>query len=322
MNPNKDDIARASQEIGLSDAQIDRLWDALQQVQANKPKSGLLPSFLYLGGLIAFVSMTWFYTGDLADSHVLFISLLYALIFFGTGTYFWHVKKLKAPGGMLASLGVIMVPLIVYSLETVLDLWPQPLPFDYAGFYRWAHGNWVPMEICTLLVAFLTLYFIRFPFITLFIYGLVAFMSVDAILLLTSPQSNQRLYFCIASITIGSLINALAFNLYKKNLSNFGFWAYLAGMFFCWNGLTFLNIKTEWGYLMYLAVNILFILVANFFHRRIFLTFGYLGVVFYIGHIAYKMSDSPLFSFVLAAIGFATIILSSFLMRTNKRQPC
>ena len=42
MNPIKDDIAKASKQIGLTDSQADNLWQALQEIQMNQPKSGFL----------------------------------------------------------------------------------------------------------------------------------------------------------------------------------------------------------------------------------------------------------------------------------------
>src|SRR5580693_9010887 len=110
MNPIKDDIAKASKQIGLTDSQVDSLWQALQEIETNKPKSGLSTALLYFGASIAFLSMTWFYTAHLKSSYALLISITYALIFFSSGFYFWRIKKLRVPGGVLSTLAVVMVP--------------------------------------------------------------------------------------------------------------------------------------------------------------------------------------------------------------------
>ena len=238
MNPTKDDIIKASKQIGLTDAQADILWQGLQKIQTNKPRSNFSAVLLYFGAGIAFLSMTWFYTAHLKNSYSLLISIAYALIFFGVGFYFWYVKKLKLPGGLLSSLGIVMVPLVIYSLQNVMHWWPASSLNNYTSFYQWIHGNWVPMEICTLAVACLVLYFIRFPFITVLIYFIISFMSMDAIHLFTDPQIDRWLYYCIASITIGTLLNVLGFALYRKDRKDFGFWSYLFGLFLCWIGLT------------------------------------------------------------------------------------
>jgi hypothetical protein len=88
MNPIKDAIAKASKQIGLTDSQADNLWQALQEIQINKPKSGFLTALLYVGAITAFLSMSWFYTAHLENSYSLLISIVYALIFFSAGSYF------------------------------------------------------------------------------------------------------------------------------------------------------------------------------------------------------------------------------------------
>lgn len=316
MNPSKNDITLASKRIGLTDSQADDLWQALQEIQTNK--SSFLVALFYLGGIIAFLSMTWFYTAHLKSSYSLLISIAYALIFFCAGSFFWHTKKLKLSGGLLSSLGIVMVPLIVYSLQNILGWWPLSSPNNYVGFYYWIHGCWVPMELCTLASACLVLYFIRFPFITVLIYFTLAFMLMDTIHLFADPNSDLWSYYCIASITIGILLNVLGLVLCRKDQKDFAFWGYLFGMFLCWSGLTGWNIQNEWGYFAYFLIHLAFILASSFFHRIIFMFFGSLGMICYIGHLAYIFSDSLMFSYILAAIGFSIILLATFLIRTRK----
>jgi len=318
MNLTKNDIAKGSRRIGLTDSQTDHLWQALQEIQTNKSKSSFSTALLYFGAIITFLSMTWFYTAHLKNSYSLFISIAYAFIFFGAGSYFCRIKKLRVSGGALSSLGIIMVPLIVYSLQHVVHWWPTLALNNYSGFYRWINGYWVPMEICTLAVAGFVLYFIRFPFITVLIYFTFLFMSIDLIHLFADSKNDNWPYYCIASITIGTLLNILGFALYRKEQKDFGFWSYLCGAFFCWSGLTGWEIKTEWGDFIYFLINLAFILLSNFFHRKIFIFFGSLGIIYYISHLAYMFSDSLMFSYVLGAIGFSIILLATFLMNRKR----
>ncbi|PIS02672.1 MAG: hypothetical protein COT85_01180 [Chlamydiae bacterium CG10_big_fil_rev_8_21_14_0_10_42_34] len=95
MNPIKDDITKASRQIGLTDSQADNLWQALQEIQTNRPKSGFLTALLYVGAIIAFLSMTWFYTAHLENSYSLLISIAYALIFFLYRLLFLARKETK-----------------------------------------------------------------------------------------------------------------------------------------------------------------------------------------------------------------------------------
>lgn len=125
----------------------------------------------------------------------------------------------------------------------------------------------------------------------------------------------------MASITIGILLNILGFFLYRKDQKDFGFWSYLFGMLAFWSGLTSLYIETEWGYFNYFLINFSFILLSSFFHRKIFMFFGSLGIIYYIGHLTYIFSDSLMLSYVLGAIGFSIIMLAIFLMCFRKKAP-
>ncbi len=318
MSPNKDDITKASKRIGLTDSQAESLWRALQEVQTSKPKFNLSAILLYIGSAIAMLSMTWFYTSTLNSSTSLLISIIYALIFFGSGGYCWYSKKLRVPGALLFSLGIVMVPLIVYSLQSQLNWWPKASPGEYKDFYYWIQSRWLPMEISTFLVACLVLYFIRFPFITVLIYTVIWFMSMDVTRLFFSENKDFFEYYSVVSIIIGALLNLLGCGLYRKNQTDLGFWSYLFGMLIFWTGLTGWNLKTELGYFTYFLINIAFLMISGFFHRKIFMFFGSLGIICYIGHLAYIFSDSLMFSYVLGAIGFSIIMLATFLMRSRK----
>lgn len=223
------------------------------------------------------------------------------------------------PGGLLASLGIVMVPLIVYSLQYVMH-WHAPVANTYTGFYYWIHSQWVPMEICTLFIACLTLYFIRFPFISFLIYFVISFMCMDAIDLLTDPRHQQWLYYCLTAITMGACLNILGFSLYRNQQNDFGFWSYLYGMFLCWSGLICWQKETEVGYFICFLISFSFVLLSNFFHRKIFLFFGFLGIIYYIAHLSSRFPNSSLFSYILGAIGFAMIMLAVLLPRLRQRR--
>jgi hypothetical protein len=143
---------------------------------------------------------------------------------------------------------------------------------------------------------------------------------MDAIHLFADPKVDHWLYYCIASITIGALLNILGFALCRKDEKDFAFWSFFFGMFLCWSGLTLRNIETEWGHFTYFLINFAFILLSSLFHRKIFMFFGSLGIICYIGHLTYVFSDSLIFSYILGGIGFSIIMLATFLMRSRKGQ--
>lgn len=306
---NKKEIANAGKQIGLSDAQVEALWCALQK--KNRSEGIFSTILLYLGALIIFLAMTWFYTANLTSTYSLLISTFYAILFLGSGFYFWRVKQLKIPGGVLTSLGIVMIPLILYSLQSIFG--QVPFSNDYSAFYRWISGKWVLIEIGTLLAACLVFYFIRFAFITVLIYGTLAFMTMDVVHLLAGSDRDPWGYYCIAAMSMGVLLNTLAFILYRKELKDFGFWSYLFGMLLFSSGLNCYSIEGEWEHFIYLIIHCALLFMSGFFHRKIFLFFGFLGVIRYLGHLTYIFSDSLLFSYILAGIGFAIIMFASVL---------
>ena len=58
--------------------------------------------------------------------------------------------------------------------------------------------------------------------------------------------------------------------------------------------------------------------IVNKVLRKIFMFFGSLGIICYIGHLAYIFSDSLMFSYVLGTVGFSIIVLATFLMHSRK----
>jgi hypothetical protein len=303
---NKSEIVRAGKRIGLSEAQVEQLWCALQE--RKRPGQFFLAALLYMGALSIFLAMTWFYVANLKNGYSLLISTIYGLLFFGSGFYFWYGKKLRVSGGVLASLGIVMVPLIIYSLQSVGS---RTFTSEYSGFYRWVSGEWVWMELGTLLIACLVLYFVRFAFITVLIYGTLTFMTMDLF---------HGSHYSAVAIVIGALLNALGFVLWRKERRDFGFWSYLFGMLLCSSGLNYWNLQSEWSYLVYLLVHCGFLLVSSFFHRKIFLFFGSLGIIRYVGHLTYIFSDSLLFSYVLGGVGFVIILFASIRARSGVKK--
>ncbi len=317
MNLTQNDICKASKQIGLTDNQTTDLLQALEEF--SKSKSNILTTLIYFGALIVLSAMTWFYTAQLNHSQTLLVGVIYAFTFFGTGFYFWHVKKMRLPGGLLSSLGIVMVPLIVYSLQNLLNFWPNQTPDNYRDFFYWIQSKWVPMEFATLLIASLVLYFIRFPFITILIYSVIWFICMDLTYFFTQGKGDFFTAYSIVSMAVGFLLTGLGFLLSRKNKVDFSFWSYLFGMFLFWGGLTALNLPTELEYLTYFLINLGLLFSSNFFHRKIFLTFGALGIISYIAHLASLFSDSRIFSYLLGAIGFATIMLAIFLLRRKRK---
>jgi hypothetical protein len=178
------------------------------------------------------------------------------------------------------------------------------------------------MEISTLLIASLVLYFVRFPFIVFLIYFDIVFISVDIVNLLVKNPENLAIYCKTLSLFIGFSLNALGFVLYRKNQVGFGFWSYLFGMILFSGGTSLcFNTETEWGPFLYFLIHVGFLFISGFFHRKIFTFFGSLGIISYLGHLVLVFYDSPFLPYMLGALGFGIIMLAAFLLYM-KKDPC
>ena len=70
----------------------------------------------------------------------------------------------------------------------------------------------------------------------------------------------------------------------------------------------------------YFAINLALIWMSVFLRRRVFIVFGALGVLGYVGHLAEIIFEkSALFSFILTAFGLAIIYLGILLKRHGAR---
>jgi hypothetical protein len=71
--------------------------------------------------------------------------------------------------------------------------------------------------------------------------------------------------------------------------------------------------NSEFGRVIYLAINIGLVGVSLYLRRSVFLVFGAVGVYVYLGHLAYEVfKDSFMFPFVLAFLGLSMIVATVF----------
>jgi hypothetical protein len=65
-----------------------------------------------------------------------------------------------------------------------------------------------------------------------------------------------------------------------------------------------MNSGGEWERFLYFLINLFLILLSVLLRRRVFVIFGGMGVIGYVGHLAYTVfSNSLLFPIVLSFIG-------------------
>lgn len=289
----------------------------------------------YFGALLMIGACGWF-LGDkwetLGSTGVFTTALVYVLAAASIGL--WVRKQgFIVGGGLLVTVAVCLVPLLTYSLQDLLGLWPAEHPGRYAEFFPRIHASWIVMELATIGVAAIALWFIRFGFLTAPIAFSFWFFSMDvASLILQDRQlsGDRREWISvivgIITIVIGYLLDRYMPQQPGRRSEDFAFWCYFFGTLAFWGGLTAMDGESELNRAIYALINVGLIGLAIKLRRTVFLVFGAIGVHIYLGHLAYTVfKDSFFFPFAIAFLGLslilATVFAQRFLIRREKPEP-
>lgn len=279
----------------------------------------------YFGALLMISACAWF-LGDkwklLGSPGILATVILYMMIAGGVG---WWIRNegYIVGGGLLITVVVCLVPLLTYSIEDILHLWPSTYPGHYEEYYSWIHGSWIVMELATIAAGLIALRFVRFGFLTAPIAFSFWFLSMDltGLILKTPDLSWEAREWVSVAVGLCTLLVGYAFQekLHKPGAprsEDFAFWFYLFGLLAFWGGLTAMNSGSELMRVWYALLNVALMWLAVKLRRATFLVFGALGIYSYLGHLAYQVfSDSFFFPFVLALLGLSMILLTVWFQR-------
>ena len=306
LTVNKGDLDWAAAEGLVSQAQAGALWDALLKRHAERPQFDLAHLFWYAGAVLVLIAMGWFGAemgARFGAPAVLATSVAYSAAFLFGGSRLWFGQGLKVPGGLLVTLAVTMVPVAVGSFAESIG-YPLTTYLTNSGFQFLLEG-------VTIASALLALRFFKFPFLTAPIAASLWLMSLTAVDAffggsgLFFGQWNQQLtvtmLFGIAITFTGLLVDG-------RRDGDYSFWLYLFGVSAFWFSLTFLDAGSEFGKFIYFVINTGLMLTSVLLARRIFLVYGSIGVLYYMGHLAWSLfAGSILFPLALTVIGIGVI---------------
>ncbi len=326
MDISKDNFLKAATGAGIDPERAEACWNALQAVQSPLSSTPLSKLLFYAGSLVVIASMTWLMTlgwETFGDLGMLAIAMVYSLIFTFCGSLLWNKSKnrgdLRVPGGLFITMAVCMTPLIVYSLQSYLHLFPEKTPDHYTNFYYQISSSWIWMELATIFTGMLALHFVRFPFLTLPIFVSSWFFTMDVIPLLvgndiTWDQKNWiSLFFGIILLSVSCFID-------QKSKKNYAFWGYLFGTLVFWGALSSLSWESNSEIILfiYLILNLFLMIASIVVKRKILLVFGVIGFSSYLGHLAYDLFKNSIgFPFALSAVGLL-IIYSGLLYQKHR----
>jgi hypothetical protein len=307
----------------LAPEQPAAIWSALERRTAGRTRFDLVHVAYYAGALIVIGAMSYFLNeawNRFDGGTLALIAAIYAMIFVMASWVLVTRNGLRVPGGLLLTMAVCMTPMIVYGIERMTGLWLQGDPGSYGDYYVWVRGSWIVMELATVAAGLVALRCMRFPFLTAPIAFSLWFLSMDLTPLLFSQESftwEQRLW---VSLVVGLAMIFVAYVLDRGNARDFAGWLYLFGTLSFWGGLTLMEGTSELTYAGYALVNVVLILLSVFLIRRVFLVFGALGLMTYLGHLASTLfADSLLFPVALTMIGLSVIGVGIVLQRNRAR---
>lgn len=322
MNISKEGIEKAVKAGILSKEQASKLWAFWDKEQEHIPSFKFAHVMYYFGGFLAISAVTLLVTQawDTLKGVPLFI-LSSLLIYLGFAlTHYFLNKKLPIPAGILATFTLAVVPLAVYNIQLSLGILPQS-PYHYADYNTWVSWYWVPMELATLLVGVIMLYFYRFPFLLFPIAVTLWYLSMDLCQLLFYLNTYEwrgpfSMYFGLVIIAIAIYLDLK----YSNDKVDYAYWLYIFGVMTFWGGLSWQHSDSEISKFIYCLINIFMIMVSVFLDRRVFAVFGALGVLGYLSYLSFNLFANSLgFPIILIFLGLLIIFAATKWPKTEKK---
>ncbi len=225
-------------------------------------------------------------------------------------------QKLKTPGGLLFTVAIFIVPLFVYGLQVYLGVGLEKAT-EFIQYHKYVYKDWVIMEVVTIVVACVVLYYVRFSFIVFAIGFTLWYLSMDITPMICGDENlyhNRK----IVSIVFGAIMILVAYFIYHRTKKDYAFWIYLFGVLAFWFGLSLMKSNSIWGKHIYCLINLFLLCLSVFLQRRVFAIFGTIGVMGYLGYLSSNLfRGEVMLIFVLTIIGVVIITLA-VLYKKNK----
>jgi hypothetical protein len=321
MQISKQTLHQAA-DIGLiTPQQADGLWEFLGEHSHANPSLKPTSILYYLGGCIAIGAMTIFMNlgwETFGGKGLCAIALAYAFASLILAEYF-QKKSLTIPAGIMAALAVSMVPLLVYSIQTMLGYFETHT--TYRIFHRVVDARWILIELSTVIIGLLVLLRYRIGFILLPLSVALFYLSMDLVPILYYPEHFLLGFYPSVAVWFGlcMLVAALVTDIYDHGIQDYAFWLYLFGVLTLWIGVSVESSNLLSAKLLYIGFNLLLIAVGTCLMRKVFLVFGGLGVLVMLGDLSRTFfRDSIGFPFSLSLLGLLTIGIGIWWQRNEQ----
>ena len=292
------------------------------------PKFGFVNVLYYLGGMVAISAMSLFMTlgfESMGAVGLLAIGVAYLVACLKVADHF-KARGLPVPAGILATLAVVLVPLVVWCVQSLLGLWPPGANGNFSDYHVFINWRWTTLEFATLAAGVVMLWRYRLPFMVMPIAVTVWYMSMDVANALMQNSGFDWKFTRDVSVVFGMATIALAMWVDVRSRKSatpewrqdFAFWLYLFGAIMFWGGLSLRDSDSELGKFLYALLNLALILGGAAIGRRVFTVFGALGVAAYLGYLSHRVfQNSMMFPFVLTLIGLGVVWLGVWWQRNE-----
>ncbi|MDD2878837.1 MAG: DUF2157 domain-containing protein [Rhodoferax sp.] len=295
------------------------------------PRFSFTNTLYYFGGMVAIGAMSLFMTLGWQSFGAWGLALI------GTGYLLAcllvadHLKKrsLPVPAGILATLAVVLVPLVVWSVQHGLGLWPPGGLSSFSAYHTHVNWRWLTLEFATLIAGVVMLWRYRLPFMVMPIAVTLWYMNMDVAHALWTDVGlwdwkfirDVSLVFGIATVFIALWVDVRCRRATAPEWrQDYAFWLYLFGTLMFWGGLNLRDSDSEIGKAVYCLINVVLVFVGAALGRRVFTVFGGLGVAMYLGYLSYKVfGDSLMFPFALTLLGLGVVALGIWWQRNEER---
>lgn len=330
------DVRDAAAAGVITSAQADALW---QRWSGRAKPAGAVPPALapgpgfsftnvlyYFGGMVAIGAMSLFMTlgfEGLGAGGLLAIALAYLLACLKVADYF-KARALHVPAGILATLAVVLVPLVVWCVQSLLGLWPPGGDASFSAYHTQINWRWLTLEFATLAAGAVMLWRYQLPFMVMPLAVTVWYLSMDVAHGLMQKEGFDWQFTRDVSLVFGIATCALALwvdvrsrrSVHASSRQDFAFWLYIFGAIMFWGSLSLRDSNNEWGKFAYCLLNVALVFAGAAIGRRVFTVLGALGVSCYLGYLAHRVfQDSLLFPFALTFLGLGFVALGVWWQR-------
>ena len=307
------DLDSAVQKGIISSDQASQLWNHFESLRSDQARFQGIYVLYYFGGLLVLASMSWFLTTAWGNGLALMgISALFATIYILAAKSLWNKENLKIPGGLLITAAVGLTPVFIYGFQKAVGLWPETTS-NFSNYQSVTKGNYLFMELGTIIAALTALRFFRFAFVTFPLSISLWYMSMDITSIVLNKNNLSFDEKEMISILFGFAVLWTSYYVDKKHEDiDFAFWTYLAGALSFWGGLSSLLMFREsiLAQFSYCLINVFLIVIAIYLRRRIFLILGSIGILYYLDRLLFLIfKDSYGFPIVLALLGIFILFL-------------